>query len=72
MDAQERYHIHRGGRKWVFSTDAHEVKQELPAEHVVLDQMSCDVHGAVRGKGHQEIRARNRQRATCDRERAEN
>lgn len=52
-------------REEACQSQTHEVKQELPTQQVVLDQMSCDVHGVVGRKGHQEIRARNRQCATC-------
>lgn len=33
----------------------HQVKQEVPADGIVLDQMSSNVCGSMGGKGHQEI-----------------
>lgn len=35
----------------------YKVKQEVPADGIVLDQMGCDVCRIVGGKGHQEIRS---------------
>lgn len=33
----------------------YKVKQEVPADGIILDQMGCDVCGRVWGKGHQKI-----------------
>lgn len=44
----------------------HKVKQEVPADGVILDQMGCDVSGCVGGKGHQEVRSCYRQCSTCN------
>lgn len=49
----------------------YEVKQEVPADGIVLDQMSCDVCGCVGGKGHQEVRSSYGQAATYGRKRQE-
>lgn len=51
-----------------FALATYKVKQEVPADGIILDQMGCDVGGRVGGKGHQEVCSRYCQGATCDKE----
>lgn len=64
----EIYYWHQAGE---FESVTYKVKQEVPADCIILDQMGCDVCGSVGGKGHQEIRSCYCQGATYDRKRAE-
>lgn len=61
----------RGMLRQEMITVTHQVKQEVPADGVILDQMGCDVGGCVRGKCHQEVRSRYRQSSTCNQESGE-
>lgn len=60
--------VHRGIRRESFALATYKVKQEVPADSIILDQMGCDVGGCVGGKGHQEVCSRYCQGATCNNE----